>query len=155
MFILVRYSKELLFTLYFLGLVDKEKSKKSPGSLPEKSLNLLRGKSTSNVRSKASSPVNPPSSQVSKSSAVISSPTTPPEESQFQVQNEEEQYEHRDMHGENEDNFVSVNTKHEDSELGMDDQFEATEHWNEVSRECVLLRNKLIYFWFYQNTGGR
>jgi len=115
--------------------VDKEKSKKSPASLPEKSLNLLRGKTTLNQRSKVPSPVNPATSQatVTKPLAVISSPpTTPPVESQFiQSHNETEEYHEQDMEDDNEENFISVNAKHEDSELGMDDQFEATEHWNE------------------------
>ena len=118
--------------------MDKEKSKKSPAaSLPEKSLNLLRGKTTPNQRAKVPSPVNPATSQatVTKPSAVISSPpTTPPVESQFiQSHNETEEYheQQQGMEDDNEDNFISVNAKHEDSELGMDDQFEATEHWNE------------------------
>lgn len=130
-------------------MVDKEKSKKSPASLPEKSLNSLRGKTTSNLRSKAPSPVNPPTSHVTvnKPSAVISSPpTTPPEASRLNPpRNEEEEYDRQQqgMEGDNEDNFISVNAKHEDSELGMDDQFEATEHWNEqvliiLSWSCQL-----------------
>lgn len=132
--------------------MDKEKSKKSPSSLPEKSLNLLRGKTASNVRSKVQSPVNQPTSQstVKKPSAVISSPpTTPPVESHNEAEGYHE--EQQSMEADNEDNFISVNAKHEESELEMDDQFEATEHWNEqvCLFVCFFFLLSCVYLFFF------